>query len=627
MSSLDDHRLTLWRRFGDPAFKTAARGPSLLGWDPSGAILHLQTTFGAEVPRVESWDVRTGERLPPTVLTRGAPVTGLAIDAVCSPIVRDGNGSAEPCTEVWNLRAGTLLATLPIDSRGAPLLTSADGRLAVHCRPSSLDVYALPGGETVGSWSAFSPVAVSPDGALIVWRLGSPDRLIVSRLDGKPVATLGLRDEDLPTAVVFSRDGRRVFAGGTGARFACWDVTTGDLLWHVSSPRDHSDDVAVVARSADGETFFAVERGYRLCAISAAGETRWRTSVSNHFGTSAGDIQILPSPDGARVAVSVLGGLTRIVDAATGADRTPVEGHRGRLVALAISPDGRLAASGDDEGEVRVYDLARGDTLWTLEVADRGFGVSSLEFSRDGRSLWTTGNGWVQRWSLATGFEESRRHHSFRQVGPRVVGARDGARTLVVDPLIELWSDRAATPVQWAWNGGGASYEAAFSDAEGRVAVAFHEEPDDEEPEVEEDAWTFVTFDAETGRDVAREWVPGRLLGLRPTDDGPLSIGRLGEWLVVREAYGARREVAVREASDDVGEVAVSADGRWMALADRGVVEVWSLGPTGRCVGRVRPAEDFDRVARLALSHDGGMVVVATACGVVAVYERTEGDG
>ncbi len=77
----------------------------------------------------------------------------------------------------------------------------------------------------------------------------------------------------------------------------------------------------------------------------------------------------------------------------------------------------------------------------------------------------------------------------------------------------------------------------------------------------------------------------------------------------MREAYGARREVAAREGSVAVWEVDVSADGRWMALADEEGVEVWSLAPTARCVARLRPAGELDRVAKVALSHDDGVLL------------------
>jgi WD40 repeat protein len=615
----DGHRLTLRRRFGNPAFKHRDHHLRLLGWDPAGAILHLQATLSA-VPSVESWDVRTGERLPPTTLTRGAPVAGLAIDAACSPLLRWVEGtSVANVTELWDLRAGEYLTAFP----NRDCAVSPDGRfvvggiapLAVHALPGRTRVASLPGDP--------QPIAVSSDGSRIASWARSPCRLTVSRPDGTPVTTLAPPGPGWPaavTAVGFSRDGRRVIAGLDDGEVVCWEVATGALRWRIRPYGDDSVEVLAVAGSIDGETFFTCDLGNRLCAISsAAGEGRWRTSLGKNLRVYPPSCELLPSPDGARLAVSTTGRLARILDAATGADRTPVEGHRGRLVALALSPDGRLAASGDEEGEVRVHDLARGDTVWTLEAG--GGAVSGVEFTPDGRSLLTAGGGCVRRWNLATGFEEAHRQIRSGDVG--IVGAPDGARLLVI-PLggIELWSDRAATPVQWSRRVEYQS-EAAFSDAEARVVVAHFDDPDADEAE-----WSLVTLDAETGREVSEpEAMPGRWVGLRSTDDGPLSVSHAGERVVAREAFGARREVVVREASAAVSVVAVSGDGRWMALADEGCVEVWSLAPPARCVARVRPVDRLDEVARIALSHDGGVLVVGTACGVVAAYTRTEGDG
>ncbi|MDB4927657.1 MAG: hypothetical protein JWM10_141 [Myxococcaceae bacterium] len=620
----DGHRLTPLRRFGNPGFKAGAHLLRLLGWDPSGAILHLQPTLESAAPRVESWNVRTGERLPPTFLDSRAPVAGLAIDAACSPITALRKGWSE-VTEVWDLRAGQLLATLPFGPTLGDFAASSDGRLAVHCY-FRVDVYALPGGDVVGSWSGERPFAVSPDGALIVSRTSShvPDKLgplRVSRPDGTAVAPMAPAGLGRASAVAFSHDGRRVIAGLDDGEVACWEVATGERLWRV---RPHGGGapraIVAVACSAAGESFFTLDSGDRLCAISATGAVRWCAPSGRPARRPSDWGRLLPSPDGTSLAVHTLRESPRIVDAATGAERTPIEGHRDGITALAVSPDGRFAASGDRDGEVRVYDLARDDTLWTLEVDGE---VRGVEFTRDGRSLRTAGSdGYVRRWSLATGFEEAQWRRQVRSATTLgLVGARDGARLLVIsDGRLQLWSDQTATPVQWSqWIKDVRRFEAAFSDAESRVVVAACGNT-----KVDRDEWSFVTLDAPTGRQIsAREAVPGHLMGLRPTDDGPLSFGLAGDRLVVREAFGARREVAVREKSAAIWEFEVSADGRWMALADRDDVEVWSLAPTARCAARVRPVDGLDSVARLALSADGGVLVVGTSCGVVAVYART----
>ncbi len=614
------HHLALWRRFNSPAFKVVGR-PRLLGWDPSGAVLHL-TLAHADVPRVESWDVRTGERLPSTVLVRGAPVAGLAIDAAYS---RFTLGSYDFVVEEWDLRTGTLLDVSTREREGRHYATSADGRLLVQCHSRTRDrapfvsVYSLSARRGVGERPGHFPVAMSPDGSLFVAGTASHDpggyTLDVSRPDGTLVATL--ISSGGATAAMFSRDGRRVVAGFGDGGVACWEVAAGELVWRV---RPLSDDtwrlIGALARAADGDGFFAAAFNGFLYAISAAGEIRWRAALLPDGMRPHERLQLLPSPDGASLAVGIDEQSPRIVDAATGVDRTPVQGHRGHLVALVVSADGRLAASSDDRGEVRVYDLARDETLWALEVEG---GVSGMAFSPDGRSLWTAGpDGSVRRWSLATGSEESRRPVWPHAPAHGVVAARDGARLLVAcGERLELWSDQRATPAQWSQRIKPAvRFEAAFCDAEARVAVATFGAG----------RWSLASLDASDGRPIGvPEEMRGSLRGLRPTDDGPLSFTVVDGRLVVREAFGARRELAVREASVAVWATDVSADGRWMVLADRNNVEVWSLAAPARCVGRVRPAGELDAVAQVALSADGGLVVVGTVGGVVAVYQWTEG--
>ncbi len=628
----EGHRLTLWRRFGNPTFKSR-RFTHLVGWDPSGAVLHLSPGTGVGASRVESWNVRTGERLPPTILTRDAPVAGLAIDTAYSRFILNSSVARRTIAEAWDLRTGTFLAEYDIRNVGSsPFATSTDGRLLVqyHHNRGGVTAYALPGGELLGERKGGSPVAVSPDGSLIVMKAergeGRVDAFEVVRPDGTLVATLPLPPRPWPTAVEFSRDGRRVIAGLSDGGVACWEVATGERLWNV---RPHADDdaprrlgdpgqyVIDVRRSADGATFFALDERDRLCAVSADGEVVWRAVQPRDSSGSKFGRGLLPSPDGASLAVGLARRSPRIVDAATGADRTPVEGHRGLVVVLAVSSDGRFAASGDDEGEVRVYDLAHDETSWTLEV--EGGGVRAMAFARDGRSLWTAGrDGCVRRWNPATGLEEAH-----RPVRPTqwmsVVAAPDGARTLVVsESRLELWSDRTRRPVKWSREVGYARrFEAAFCDAEGRVVVAAY---DDEGA----NRWSLASLQASTGRPIGeREQIQGRLRGLRPTDGGPLSFTIADDRLVVREAFGARREVATRGESDGVLAVEVSADGRWMALVHRERVEVWSLAPTARCVATMRPLGDLDSIEALALSADGGVLVVGTAGGVVAVYALT----
>jgi WD40 repeat protein len=104
--------------------------------------------------------------------------------------------------------------------------------------------------------------------------------------------------------------------------------------------------------------------------------------------------------------------LLKVWDAATGksiaslaghAPRTP-EGYLSALYAVAVSPDGKCAASGDRAGFVRIWDLSTGQTLaefraaelYTFDARKRARaigGVRGLAFSPDGSRLAISGIG------------------------------------------------------------------------------------------------------------------------------------------------------------------------------------------------------------------------------------------
>jgi len=134
-------------------------------------------------------------------------------------------------------------------------------------------------------------------------------------------------------------------------------------------------------------------------------------SVSAHDGWIR---KVATTPDGSRLVTIGDDMRLKVWDAETGGELASLMGHDVKvpegylsgLYALAISPDGRYAASGDRAGFVRVWDLNsylqiagfRATDFYTFDPVKRARaigGIRGLAFSADGKSLAISGIGAV----------------------------------------------------------------------------------------------------------------------------------------------------------------------------------------------------------------------------------------
>jgi hypothetical protein len=95
------------------------------------------------------------------------------------------------------------------------------------------------------------------------------------------------------------------------------------------------------------------------------------------------------SPDGQRIAIGSLIGTAKVCDAATGRELLALNGHSGAIDSVAFSQDGQRIVTGSADHTAKVWDAASGRELLTLK--GRSGHVLAVAFSQDGQRILTGG--------------------------------------------------------------------------------------------------------------------------------------------------------------------------------------------------------------------------------------------
>lgn len=238
------------------------------------------------------------------------------------------------------------------------------------------------------------------------WDAALWDKLRLSPLDG-PVTLTALPASYQPVfAVSLSPDGKTL-AAGRGHRIEWLSITpSADGKTLAFTPAGMAepgpDPVQSLTWSPDGKLVAA--GSFRRITIWDAASKQKKAEITADLRGRLSSLAFTPDSKTLLAADSVdaASGLLLIIDAAAGKVTRTIEAHRDTVFAVAVSPDGKKAATSSADKSAKLWDLATGAPIHTLE-GHTGY-VLSATFSPTGDRLATSGDDEVIKvWLLETG--------------------------------------------------------------------------------------------------------------------------------------------------------------------------------------------------------------------------------
>lgn len=397
------------------------------------------------------------------------------------------------------------------------------------------------------------------------------DRLYRPRARYFSMATGPLR------SVRYSRDGSLLAAANDSGEIQIMEAATGKRLADWSMPVTLRN----IAFSPDGTTLAAVGDDGQL-RLFRQGEPRPRTWPV----ATAPVWQVAFVGDGSLVATLDQDGKIRLIDHQQGEVMATFSGSSSRILTIAVEPGGKWLISGDDDGNLKIWDLASRRSVYDFPIpGDRP--TVCLSLSLDGTYLAAGDRGdrvhvarlsqpWAHQWVLLGEHYDRVQNVAFSADGHRVACCDKNGSVRVWRVDEQATSDATeATPPEHLWQAHqGRAYDVAFDPLHRRLAsvgqenhVAVWELPRDDH----------IISLGKLGR------VCELACSLTFSPDGSTLAAAAMDGVQIWDLRSRTLTARLSHGIEPYDQVAISDDGRYVAggCRDQPSVEVWRKSPDG----------------------------------------------
>jgi WD40 repeat protein len=223
-------------------------------------------------------------------------------------------------------------------------------------------------------------VAFSPDSRLIATG-GFDNQIFVRNSQTGEVVNKLIGLKGFPLSITFSPDSKFLVSGGKDSKVTIWNLITGKIQHEIAA---HKADITDVAISP--ENIIASASKDKTIKIWDFSGNLLRELVGHKKEVMGVDF----SHNGKQLVSGSADGTVRVWDVASGKSLLTINAHDGWVRTVAFNQNSSLIASGGDDGKINVWNTSNGQQLNSIIAHSKW--LEKLSFSPDGKYIASGGH-------------------------------------------------------------------------------------------------------------------------------------------------------------------------------------------------------------------------------------------